>query len=72
MNRQLLDPFELEYPEEIEACLDDEYATHCRFNRAGNYLATARSDGTCWIWDFETLSTIAKLRHGDRAITHVR
>ncbi|ORX74154.1 WD40 repeat-like protein [Linderina pennispora] len=31
MNRKLLDPFEPEYPETIEACLDDEYATCCAY-----------------------------------------
>ncbi|KAJ2557764.1 chromatin binding protein [Coemansia sp. RSA 1933] len=65
MNRKLLDPFEPEYPEEIEACLDDEYAVRCAFSHHGSFLATARSDGRCYIWDMDTLNIMRRLHHGD-------
>ncbi|KAI9500211.1 WD40-repeat-containing domain protein, partial [Coemansia spiralis] len=69
MNRKLLDPFELEYPEAIEACLDDEYAVKCAFSYYGSFLATARSDGQCYIWDMDTLNVMRKLTHGESALT---
>ncbi|KAJ1887872.1 hypothetical protein LPJ66_008879, partial [Kickxella alabastrina] len=69
MNRKLLDPFEPEYPESIEACLDDEYAVKCAYSHHGSLLATARSDGQCYIWDMDTLSIMRKLEHGDAALT---
>ncbi|KAJ2161837.1 chromatin binding protein [Coemansia sp. RSA 552] len=71
MNRKLLDPFEPEYPEAIEACLDDEYAVKCSFSHTGSFLATARSDGRCYIWDMDTLNIMRKLHHGDVALTGV-
>ncbi|KAJ2719209.1 chromatin binding protein [Coemansia sp. Benny D115] len=69
MNRKLLDPFAPEYPESIEACLDDEFATHCAFSHHGSLLATARSDGQCFIWDMDTLNVMRRLKHGDAALT---
>ncbi|KAJ1804218.1 chromatin binding protein, partial [Coemansia sp. RSA 2599] len=69
MNRQLLDPFEPEYPEAIEACLDDEYAVKCAFSHNGSLLATARSDGQCFIWDMDTLNVMRRLQHGEAALT---
>ncbi|KAJ1665439.1 chromatin binding protein [Coemansia sp. RSA 1813] len=68
MNRKLLDPFEPEYPEAIEACLDDEYAVKCAFSHHGSFLATARSDGQCYIWDMDTLNVMRRLKHGDSAL----
>ncbi|KAJ2650429.1 chromatin binding protein [Coemansia sp. RSA 1250] len=68
MNRKLLDPFEPEYPESIEACLDDEYAVKCAFSHNGSFLATARSDGWCYIWDMDTLNVMRKLNHGESAL----
>ncbi|KAJ2358174.1 chromatin binding protein [Coemansia sp. RSA 2618] len=65
MNRKLLDPFEPEYPEAIEACLDDEYAVKCAFSHNGSLLATARSDGFCYIWDMDALNVMRKLKHSD-------
>ncbi|KAJ1954474.1 chromatin binding protein [Linderina pennispora] len=72
MNRKLLDPFEPEYPEAIEACLDDEYATCCAFSHNGSLLATARSDGMSYIWDMDTLNIVRKLTHGDAPLMGVR
>ncbi|KAJ1800607.1 chromatin binding protein [Coemansia sp. RSA 2399] len=69
MNRKLLDPFEPEYPEAVEACLDDEYAVKCAFSHHGSFLATARSDGQCYVWDMDTLNVMRRLRHGDAALT---
>ncbi|KAJ2609323.1 chromatin binding protein [Coemansia sp. RSA 1365] len=71
MNRKLLDPFEPEYPEAIEACMDDEYATKCSFSHHGSQLATARSDGRCFIWDMDTLTVQRKLDHGEAALMGV-
>ncbi|KAJ2803051.1 chromatin binding protein [Coemansia guatemalensis] len=71
MNRKLLDPFEPEYPEAIEACIDDEYATKCSFSHHGSLLATARSDGRCFIWDMDTLTVLRKLDHGEAALMGV-
>ncbi|KAJ2551387.1 chromatin binding protein [Coemansia sp. RSA 1878] len=68
MNRKLLDPFEPEYPEAIEACLDDEYAVKCAFSHNGELLATSRSDGFCYIWDMDTLNVMRKLSHSDTAL----
>ncbi|KAJ2322145.1 chromatin binding protein [Coemansia sp. Cherry 401B] len=68
MNRKLLDPFEPEYPEAVEACLDDEYAVKCAFSHSGSLLATARSDGRCYIWDMDTLNVMRKLNHGETAL----
>ncbi|KAJ1835214.1 hypothetical protein LPJ70_006243, partial [Coemansia sp. RSA 2708] len=68
MNRKLLDPFEPEYPEAVEACLDDEYAVKCAFSHSGSLLATARSDGRCYIWDMDTLNVMRKLNHGEAAL----
>ncbi|KAJ1734535.1 chromatin binding protein [Coemansia biformis] len=71
MNRKLLDPFEPEYPEAIEACLDDEYAVKCTFSHHGSLLATARSDGRCYIWDMDTLNVMWRLEHGEAALAGV-
>ncbi|KAJ1962461.1 54S ribosomal protein yml6, mitochondrial [Dipsacomyces acuminosporus] len=71
MNRKLLDPFEPEYPESIEACLDDEYATKCVFSHHGSLLATARSDGQCYIWDMDTLNVARRLEHGEASLAGV-
>ncbi|KAJ2778701.1 chromatin binding protein [Coemansia javaensis] len=71
MNRKLLDPFEPEYPEAIEACLDDEYAVRCAFSHHGSLLATARSDGQCYIWDMDTLNVARRLEHGSAALAGV-
>ncbi|KAJ2412887.1 chromatin binding protein [Coemansia sp. IMI 209128] len=71
MNRKLLDPFAPEYPEAIEACLDDEYAVKCAFSHHGSLLATARSDGKCYIWDMDTLNVMRKLEHSDAALTGI-
>ncbi|KAJ2003656.1 chromatin binding protein [Coemansia thaxteri] len=71
MNRKLLDPFAPEYPEAIEACLDDEYAVKCSFSHHGSLLATARSDGWCYIWDMDTLNVMRRLLHGESALTGV-
>ncbi|KAI8325675.1 WD40 repeat-like protein [Martensiomyces pterosporus] len=71
MNRKLLDPFEPEYPEAIEACLDDEYATKCAFSHHGSLLATARSDGKCYIWDMDALNVVRKLNHSEVSLTGV-
>ncbi|KAJ2751740.1 chromatin binding protein, partial [Coemansia sp. BCRC 34490] len=71
MNRKLLDPFEPEYPEAVEACLDDEYAVKCAFSHNGSFLATARSDGQCFIWDMDTLNIMRRLQHGDAALCGV-
>ncbi|KAJ2491795.1 chromatin binding protein [Coemansia sp. RSA 2050] len=71
MNRKLLDPFAPEYPEAIEACLDDEYAVKCAFSHYGSQLATARSDGKCYIWDMDTLNVMRRLEHGDAALTGI-
>ncbi|KAJ2747463.1 chromatin binding protein [Coemansia sp. BCRC 34301] len=68
MNRKLLDPFAPEYPEAIEACLDDEYAVKCAFSHTGSQLATARSDGQCYIWDMDTLNVLRRLVHGESAL----
>ncbi|KAJ2634762.1 chromatin binding protein [Coemansia sp. RSA 1286] len=69
MNRKLLDPFEPEYPEAIEACLDDEYAVKCAYSHSGSLLATARSDGQCFVWDMDTLNVMRRLQHGEVALT---
>ncbi|KAJ2786897.1 chromatin binding protein [Coemansia interrupta] len=69
MNRKLLDPFEPEYPEAIEACLDDEYAVKCAYSHNGSLLATARSDGYCYIWDMDTLNVMRKLEHGEASLS---
>ncbi|KAJ2468499.1 chromatin binding protein [Coemansia sp. RSA 2337] len=71
MNRKLLDPFAPEYPEAIEACLDDEYAVKCAFSHHGSLLATARSDGQCYIWDMDTLNVMRRLEHGETALTGI-
>ncbi|KAJ2331464.1 chromatin binding protein, partial [Coemansia sp. RSA 2681] len=71
MNRKLLDPFAPEYPEAIEACLDDEYAVKCAFSHHGSLLATARSDGQCYIWDMDTLNVMRRLVHGETALTGI-
>lgn len=71
MNRKLLDPFEPEYPEAIEACLDDEFASACQFSHHGGFLATAGTDGRCLVWDMDTLNVIRTIQHGLRALNGV-
>mmetsp|Transcript_12889 Transcript_12889/g.21066 ORF Transcript_12889/g.21066 Transcript_12889/m.21066 type:complete len:451 (+) Transcript_12889:28-1380(+) len=71
MNLELLNPFESDFPEIIEECLDDGFATTCSFNRHGTLLAVGCSDGRCVLWDFETRG-VARTLHGHvRAITSV-
>ncbi|KAI9306634.1 WD40-repeat-containing domain protein [Cunninghamella echinulata] len=54
MNLELLDPWEQEYPSNIEDTLEDGYVLNCRFNRRGTLLAAGCQDGRCVIWDFDT------------------
>lgn len=49
-----LDPFENEFPEVIEDCLEDGYACCCSPNRRGTLLAVGCLDGRVVIWDFDT------------------
>ncbi|EKX52607.1 hypothetical protein GUITHDRAFT_133657 [Guillardia theta CCMP2712] len=64
MNKQLLDPFEADYPERIEDELVHEkfQARCCAFNRRGTLLATGCQDGAAALWDFDTRGVIKVLQ----------
>jgi COMPASS component SWD1 len=59
----LVDPFENEFPEVIEDCLEDGSACVCACNRRGTLLAVGCHDGRCVIWDFDTRG-IARVLNG--------
>ncbi|PVU86695.1 hypothetical protein BB560_006623 [Smittium megazygosporum] len=67
--RSCSNPFEADYPDFIEVVLEDEFAGICTFDKYGTMLATARSDGYCFVWDFLTLSIIRKYKYNSQALT---
>lgn len=72
MNRPLLDPFEIDYPEIIEEYLVDGHSTTMAFNTFGTLLAIGTHDGTVAVWDFETRSVASRLCKHKGAITALR
>ena len=77
MNKQLLDPFESDYPERIEEELQygNLHARCCAFNRRGTLLATGCHEGVAVLWDFDTRGVVKVLQVGSmrsRAVPRVR
>ena len=64
MNKQLLDPFESDYPERIEEELQygNLHARCCAFNRRGTLLATGCHEGAAVLWDFDTRGVVKVLQ----------
>lgn len=64
MNKQLLDPFESDYPERIEEELQygSLHARCCAFNRRGTLLATGCHEGAAVLWDFDTRGVVKVLK----------
>jgi COMPASS component SWD1 len=67
MNKQLLDPFESDYPERIEEELQygNLHARCCAFNRRGTLLATGCHEGAAILWDFDTRGVVKVLQDKD-------
>ena len=63
MNIALLDPFELNIPNEITNTLNHSLLTTCiSFNRRGSLLAAGSRLGTCFIWDLATVAVSVELK----------
>ncbi|KAJ1979114.1 chromatin binding protein [Dimargaris verticillata] len=71
MNLQLLNPFELQYPTEVEDWLEDNRCKTVRFNRFGTMLAIAGTDGRCAVLDFDTRSVLRDLDAHTATVTSV-
>lgn len=71
MNLELLNPFENEFPEVIEDCLEDGYACCCSPNRRGTLLAVGCLDGRVVIWDFDTRGIARVLKGHSHPISSV-
>ena len=71
MNKQLLDPFESDYPERIEEELQHGslHARCCAFNRRGTLLATGCHEGAAVLWDFDTRGVVKVLQVASMGIT---
>lgn len=54
MNLQLANPSAQDFPESIEAKLEDGIAVTSMFNRKGSLLAVGCNDGRVVVWDFDT------------------
>ncbi|KAJ1971385.1 chromatin binding protein [Dimargaris xerosporica] len=71
MNLQLLNPFELQYPTEVEDWLEDSRCKTVRFNRFGTMLAIAGTHGRCAVLDFDTRSVLRDLDAHTATVTSV-
>ncbi|KAJ1987954.1 chromatin binding protein [Dimargaris cristalligena] len=71
MNLQLMNPFELQYPTEVEEWLEDSQCKTIRFNTFGTMLALAGTDGRCSILDFDTRSILRYLEGHTATVTSV-
>jgi len=71
MNKQLLDPFESDYPERIEEELQfgNLHARCCAFNRRGTLLATGCHEGAAVLWDFDTRGVVKVLQEKEMGET---
>ena len=71
MNKQLLDPFESDYPERNEEELQygSLHARCCAFNRRGTLLATGCHEGAAVLWDFDTRGVVKVLQVASMGIT---
>ncbi|RKP39547.1 WD40-repeat-containing domain protein, partial [Dimargaris cristalligena] len=65
------DPFELQYPTEVEEWLEDSQCKTIRFNTFGTMLALAGTDGRCSILDFDTRSILRYLEGHTATVTSV-
>lgn len=45
------------------------HSTCLRFNKAGDFLASGRVDGTVVVWDIETMGVARKMRGHNKSIT---
>ena len=73
MNKQLLDPFESDYPERIEEELQygSLHARCCAFNRRGTLLATGCHEGAAVLWDFDTRGVVKVLQVASTGIPYI-
>ncbi|CAG8531046.1 999_t:CDS:2 [Ambispora leptoticha] len=76
MNLELLNPFEQDYPENIEHTTVDLYAqntnaTCISFNRRGTLLAAGCQDGQVFVWDFDTKGVARILKGHVSKVTSV-
>lgn len=71
MNRELLDPFALDYPESVSRTLVCGHTTCLRFDPLGTHIAAGLGDGSIAIWDFGTFGITRILKGHTRAIQSV-
>ncbi|KAJ1659032.1 chromatin binding protein [Dispira simplex] len=71
MNLQLINPFELQYPTEVEDWLEDSHCKLVRFNHFGTMLALGGTEGRCAILDFDTRSILRELNGHSGKVTSI-
>ena len=68
MNRELLDPFALDYPESLSCTLDYGHATCLRFSVSGQHIAVGLASGEVVIYDVATYGVARVLTGHSRTI----
>ena len=71
MNRELLDPFAQDYPENLSQSLHQYKASCIQFSSSGAYLAAGTVEGYIVIWDFETFGVYRTLINHTRIVNRV-
>ncbi|KAI9594705.1 WD40-repeat-containing domain protein [Syncephalis fuscata] len=64
-------PAEQNYPELLDACIEEGEAQCARWNRQGSYLAVGCRDGRCYVWDYATRGVACMLEGHVRPVTCV-
>lgn len=65
-----LDPFNITYPTAVQTSLPSQ-ALQARFDPSGQYVATARNDGSAVIWDLQTHAAVRWLEGHVKGVTSV-
>ena len=68
MNRELLDPFALDYPESLSRTLEYGHATCLRFSASGQHIAAGLASGEVVIYDVATYGVARVLTGHSRTV----